>query len=523
MGVVLENTIVELLYVSLLVFWIIYLYFVKDYGYWEERHVPHVPPVFPLGSMSDIVLGRVHWGIAYDKIYKEYANERFVGLIDIRKPCLVVRDPDLIKRIMARDFNHFMDHMVIDIHPNDYLMNHLFHLRGQEWKEMRAKLTPAYTAAKMKMMFFLVKRCSDVLREFLEKSTRENNKLDVKDIFSRYTIDVISSCAFGLDINCLSNKDSEFYKIGLRVMKLDFEMLLKLFIYNSFPILSKFHLFDFIDSKITHFLTDVIRSTIDYREKNNINRYDFLDLLIKLKQNQSILEEGEKDDTYDFARSSKKEGMTVEEITAETFLFFAAGFETTSNTITFCLYELACNYKIQEKLHWEVEEVLERHNNEISYQALQEMTYMDQVINESMRRYPVFPVIFRHCTERYRVPDSNLVIEKDTKIIIPAYSLHHDPEYFPDPYTFDPERFSAKNCKTRHPFVFLPFGDGPRMCIGFRFGLMKVKTALATLLLDYEINITPDTEVPLTFRSSSFTTLPSKPLMLVFNRRDDRV
>uniref|UniRef100_A0A1B6L0T5 Cytochrome P450 n=1 Tax=Graphocephala atropunctata TaxID=36148 RepID=A0A1B6L0T5_9HEMI len=520
MGVLTENTTMEFLYASLLIFWIVYLYFVKDYGYWEERNVLHAAAVFPFGSLSEVVLGTGYWGTAHDRIYRQFGDERFVGLTYIRKPWLLIRDPELIRHILQKDFSHFMDRSFFEVNPKDYMSNHLFSMKGREWKEMRMKLTPAYTAAKMKMMFCLVKKCSHVLRSVMGTMTDENKVIDVKDLLSRFTIDIIASCAFGLEINSLTNKDSEFYKIGQRAMTMDTLVLLKMYVYNAFPIFTKLHWFDFHDSKVKDFLSGVVHSAVEYREKYNITRYDFLNLLIRLRQNQSILEKGERPaDVQDSSKPERREGLTIKEIIAETFLFFTAGYETTSITILFCLYELACNSKIQDTLNCEVEEVLGRYGGDISYRALQEMTYMDQVISESMRRYPVLPELFRDCTEDYKIPDSSLVIEKDLKVVIPVYSLHHDPKYFPDPYTFNPDRFSPENCKKRHPYVYLPFGEGPRNCIGLRFGLMKVKAALATLVLDYQISVTPETEVPLKLKGNSFTTLPSKPLMLVFTKR----
>uniref|UniRef100_A0A1B6LPA4 Cytochrome P450 n=1 Tax=Graphocephala atropunctata TaxID=36148 RepID=A0A1B6LPA4_9HEMI len=521
MGLFIESGCVEILYASLLLFWITYVYFVKHYGYWEERNVPHVPAVFPFGSISDIVLGKRYAGITLDDVYKEFKDERYVGYISIRTPVILIRDPELIRLILTKHFNNFTDHSEVSGHPKEHLMRNLYFLNGQEWRDMRMKISPAYSAANIKMMFFLVKECSEVLRQMVEKYTTENDIVDTKDLLSRYTIDVIAICAFGIEANSISNKDSEFYTVAKKCFELDYFRLLKTFIHCSFPIFQKYHCFNILDSSITKFFSIVVRSSVEFKEKNNICKYDFLDLLVKLRQNQSILEEGERPvDLQDTLSPSRREGMTVEEISAEAFLFFVGAYESTSNTMMYCLYELACNTRIQEKLYCEVVEVLDRHNNDISYQALQEMSYMDQVINESLRHYPPFHSLTRKCTQDYVVPNSNLVIEKGVELVIPLYSLHHDPKHFPDPFTFDPERFNTEDGKKQHPSVYLPFGEGPRMCLGQKYGLMNVKTALATLITDYQFNITPDTDVPIQFNSKTCSTVPSKPLMLIFTRRN---
>lgn len=88
------------------------------------------------------------------------------------------------------------------------------------------------------------------------------------------------------------------------------------------------------------------------------------------------------------------------------------------------------------------------------------------LLAETLRIYPAIPSLNRQCTKDYHIPDTDVVIEKGTKVLISILGLHHDPEYFPEPEKFDPDRFSDENKHNIRPFTYLPFGDGPRNCIG---------------------------------------------------------
>jgi cytochrome P450 family 6 len=208
---------------------------------------------------------------------------------------------------------------------------------------------------------------------------------------------------------------------------------------------------------VSNFFIKVVKDTVSYREKNNYTRKDFLQLLIDLKNNKLAEDEGYKHDG---------DTLSIEEIAAQSFVFFIAGFETSSTTMTFALYELSKHQELQDKVRNEVNTVLAKYGGKITYEAIQEMKYMDQVINETLRKYPPLPLLTRKCVRDYKIPGTDLIIEKGTGILIPVLGIHYDKEYYPDPEKFDPERFTEENKKSRHHYAHLPFGEGPRICIG---------------------------------------------------------
>lgn len=125
--------------------------------------------------------------------------------------------------------------------------------------------------------------------------------------------------------------------------------------------------------------------------------------------------------------------------------------------MTFCTYELALNQDIQDRLREEIEEVLENHNGKVTYDAIAEMKYLDMVLNETLRRYPVIDSHLRKSVKEFKIPNSDLVIPPGVAILIPVVGIHNDEKYYKNPEKFDPERFTDDNVKNRVPYSYMPF------------------------------------------------------------------
>jgi cytochrome P450 family 6 len=179
--------------------------------------------------------------------------------------------------------------------------------------------------------------------------------------------------------------------------------------------------------------------TFDYREKNKVQRNDFVSLLLGLKEN-----------------------FTKTELASEGMLMYAGGFETSSTLMSFTLYEIALNEEIQDRLRDEILSGVEENGGKINYEILNGLKYLDMVVSESLRKYPPIPDQIRQCTKDFKVPGTDLVIEKGFNVQIPTFSIQHDEKYWDEPEKFDPERFNEENVKKIVPFTYLPFGEGPR-------------------------------------------------------------
>ncbi|XP_044740005.1 probable cytochrome P450 313a4 [Chrysoperla carnea] len=216
--------------------------------------------------------------------------------------------------------------------------------------------------------------------------------------------------------------------------------------------------------------------------KNVINNNE----LINVKAiNSNVYKKPFLDYLMDFTKNNSN--FTEEQLRNETNLMIFAGYETTAISLSYVLLHLAVYKDIQTKLYNEILEVVGDINvDSINVDDLPRLKYMDMVLKESMRIISTIPVISREASKDIKI--GNYTIPKGTNILIPIFTIHRNPEYWENPLKFDPERFTAENIKNRHPYVYIPFGAGPRNCIGGRYAWIFMKTTLVALLSRYEFH-----------------------------------
>lgn len=492
----------------------LYIYFKHKFTYWEKRGVLYLKPSFPLGNCKDLVLMRKSFGETYTELYKKLTRNKFGGIYLMHRPQLMIRDPDLIKAVLVKDFDHFHDHGFAFDEKIDPLSGSLFMLSGSKWRELRAKLSPTFTSGKIKMMFHTVIKCGMELKEHLEKPADQGDMVEFRDVFAKYSTDIIASCAFGIECNCLKNPDAEFRKWGRRVLEPTFDAIVRGLLYLLVPSVPMSLGIANTPNDITTFFRTLVHETVKFREQHSVNRNDFLQLLIRLKNKESL-----ESDTSTEDCDGNSAGMTMDEVAAQVFIFFVAGFETSSTTMSFCLYELALNPDIQQRVQDEIDNVLQKHDGEITYEAIQEMEYLDKTVAETLRKYPPLTFLNRECNKDYPIPGTHVTVEKGIHIVIPVEAIHHDPQYFPEPDRFDPERFSEEAKSSRHHYVYLPFGEGPRICIGMRFGLIQTKVGLVSVLSNYEVSVCEKTSIPLKIDPKQFLNTPTGGIWLQIRSR----
>lgn len=453
--------------IALIIIFFVSLYFygTRNHSYWKERGVVHESPVPLFGThMSRFLMKKSIAQFAAD-VYWKHPNERFVGGYLACIPTLVIRDPDLVKHIIVTDFKHFYARGFTPAHKwMEPLLRNLFFADGDLWRLLRQRMTPAFTSGKLKAMFPLVIERAERLQTRTLAAASSGHTLDARDLMARYTTDFIGACGFGLDADSLNDEDSEFRKLGAKILNPTTKRALVSIFKTIFPSVFKYNKLlgqDLEDDILS--LTKQIREQRGYKPSG---RNDFIDFLLEWQQKGKVtvesLEKLKADGTPETVDLELDDIM----VAAQAFIFFVAGFETSSSATSFTLHQLAYNPEVQKKAQADIDRVLAKNNGKLSYDAIKEMTYLEWVFMEGMRIFPSSGFLMRQCVKKYTIPGTDVTIDAGVKITIPIQAIQNDPLYFDNPSEFRPERFSPQEVAERHKFVYLPFGDGPRVCIG---------------------------------------------------------
>ncbi|XP_013415692.1 cytochrome P450 3A29 [Lingula anatina] len=594
------------------------------------------------------------WTKQYGKVYGYYEGST---------PVLVTSDLEILKQVFIKQFSNFHGRKLFPLqpHPDTGRECHMLLTRGDRWKRLRTIINPTFSASKMKQMCPLVNKCVDVFMEKIEEERTNTTDVDLTKLTKRLTMDVISECAFGVEIQCQQQPNHPFLQRSAKLFEIATERPFLLFTAILFPELSRFwwgmhQLMGMFREDAFKWLAQQLEEVINLRRKDqNHRRVDLLQLMIdaekypihELRTSQLTMTSDQSSSTEDKrSRSSSsdfncnrystpngytnghvngyvsehqtlanghtnghlnghlngasnghknglngykngasnghvngitnghvsgvnnghvngtttslnastngineerghpkngvttgphsnvnfdlsdevfdekkptKSGLTKEEIKNQSVLFLLAGYETSNTLMQFLLYELAMNPSIQDKLLAEIDEQYEE--NEVpTYETVTRLIYLDMVISETSRLYPISALfISRRCMESCVV--SGISIPEGVTVQADVWSIHRDPDVWGDnPDTFDPERFSLENKVNRHPLAWIPFGAGPRNCVGMRFALMEMKITLVRMLQKYTINKSVNTPEKLTLREGG-AIVPLEHIVLSMERR----
>ncbi|KAM0046434.1 putative thromboxane-A synthase [Helianthus debilis subsp. tardiflorus] len=464
---------------------------------WGVRKVPG-PPAVPL--LGHLPLLAQHGPDLFAVLANRYGPiYRFhMG----RQPLVIVADAELCREVGIKKFKEIPNRSI----PSPILASPLhrkglFWIRDSRWSTMRNTIVsvyqPSYLAKLVPMM-----------QSFIE-TTSQNIPMDDQDIiFNEFSLkmatDVIGKAAFGFDFglsNSSNHQNNDKHIESFIKQHIYSTTMLKMDLSGSFSIILGL-LLPILQEPVRQILKR-IPYTMDWKiERTNKNLNSQLDQIVvnKMKEEQR----GSKDflSLILNARESEtvsKNLFTPDYISSIAYEHLLAGSATTSFTLSSCVYLISGHPEVEKKLLKEIDEFGPPDQVPTADDLQSRFPYLDQVVKEVMRFYVVSPLIARETSTQVEI--GGYILPKGTWVWLAVGVLAKDPKNFPDPEKFKPERFDP-NCdeeKHRHPYAFIPFGIGPRVCIGQKFSLQEIKLTLIHLYQRYVFRHSPNMESPLEF------------------------
>ncbi|GFR89994.1 cytochrome P450 3A11 [Elysia marginata] len=595
-----------LLIVGVLITYAVYMS--SEHGIFKQLGIPALSPLPVVGNFfQELKLGPFKF---QEEQYKKFKAEKVYGYYSCKTPVLVIRDLDMIRDIMVKHFGSFVNRRVFQL--NEPYTHMLTMIKDDHWKNVRTTVSPTFSTGKLRRMFHHISSSARTLVEHLREKKDRDQAVELKHVASSFTMDVIASTGFGVEVNSLKEERNEFVVKAKKVMDAMGRMVMFTFF---FPFMTgKWDMvgINILPKDATRFFRTFIDETLKTRREFTepppsmtqvvshglSKRNDFLQLLVESEREDNTDNDNmSKDEARELKMSTERKPLSHTDIQVcnvplrqifspplatvlkmdtnsgiqishrtdegifnlqrlhaktqvisplvhdmlyvddcaiiacehdlyqlkdppsaatkrcvlnfftvvksassleiyeegQAIIFLLAGYDTVSSVMSFTLFLLAENPDCCAKLQQEIDDKLGKRLP--TYDNMQDMPYMDMCLNESMRMYPPGFQFDRICNEDVVI--GGVLIPKGMTVAFPMFSIHRDSTIWDDPMTFDPERFAPENRAKRHPYAHLPFGQGPRNCIGMRLALLEIKVALSAVLQEMNPVVCSETTLPI--------------------------
>ncbi|UJR08418.1 hypothetical protein I4U23_012688 [Adineta vaga] len=498
----------------------------RCYFFFKRLGIDGPPPTFFLGNVADFAMTK-RISISIQNWTKQFG--RIYGYFEGHTPVLVVSDPDILDKIFLKHFSKFHSRRQFPLEDRSTRNGvHLFSATGNEWRRQRSIINPTFSPLKIKRMIPMITDCiSNLMMKLEDCIQKEPSGFDVSKLYKSLTMDLIWRCCFGIKTDIQSNPNNPYLLRSQQVFAREnstyLTTLLGIFIPELQPCwLFIHHWFNNIKLKLREYLPmgeQLIADDPSEWLKQNVEQFiekpsddtDEFNLL------RLMLDAAEKQINQMNNTNHDQRTLTINEVKQNIYLFMIAGYETASTALSYVTHVLVTHPEEQKKLQDHIDSFITK-DTILTYELLNKMEYLDWFIRETLRMYPVTPIIInRQCSEEIYLPGLGC-IAAGTKITLDMYNLHYDNDLWGpmDTKIFHPERFATK----RHPLAWVAFGAGPRNCVGMRFALAEIKIAIIGLLQNYTIK--PSTTANEHLELVELVTIAPKELPIRLQRRMDR-
>ncbi|RDD39473.1 Cytochrome P450 3A24 [Trichoplax sp. H2] len=472
--------------------WFFYKAYIKPKRCLKNLGIRGPPPKPILGNLLDCKPALQH--IAQIERQEKYGY--VYGTLFFSIPTIWIGDVDILKSVLIKDFPNFTNHFGIASNLEPF-NKALLELKDSDWKRVRTILVPTFSVSQIKENFSFVDKAGEGIVASLLKAEKEGDSIDLRKVCGNFSMEILLATAAGMEFES-KEQEKKLTAAASQVSSgaAGLMQLLLLFATPLFRILEPLSGGQFMNS--LHYLTDTCRKVIKERRKKMAEgiacRRDLM---------QQMIEAGDSDKLDD------------NEVVAQAVIFLVGGYETTANTLAFATYLLATNPEVQNRLYNEIKTKLSD-ADPLDYDRVADLPYLEMVILETLRIYPPAFRLTRACKNNTTIDGHQ--ISKEAMIAVPVYAIHHDPKLWPNPEQFIPERFAPEEKSKRAACAYLPFGMGPRNCLGMKFALLKIKLALVKVLQSVELTVTEKTDVPLPIKCG-ITMAPANGVHLGCKRR----
>ncbi|XP_022175937.1 cytochrome P450 4C1-like [Myzus persicae] len=362
----------------------------------------------------------------------------------------------------------------------------LFTAPVEKWRKNRRMITPAFNAKLLEQFFPVFNEKNKILIRNVTKELNKTQTFDLWNYIAPAALDTICETTMGYNLDTQSNnKQCEFGEAIVIGSELDALRIYKPWLYPEFAFSMYLRLkgHQKVFETVKKFPLQIIKKkkeefdqiSKDSNDKVGVAKNEdekhsklFLDILFELNNNGGHFSDSD--------------------IRDEVVTMMTGGSETSAITVSFCLLMLAIHQDIQNKVYDEIYDIFGEGDQIVTVEDTRRLVYLEQVIKETLRLYPAGPLILRETQEDLKISSNDYVLPKGTTCVVSIIATHHSPDLYPNPWTFDPDRFSPENVAKRHRYSFIPFSGGPRGCIGSKYAMLSMKVTVSTFLRHFSVH-----------------------------------
>ncbi|XP_050040133.1 cytochrome P450 3A14-like [Dermacentor andersoni] len=498
---------------------------------WRQRHFAYFKALGIPGPEPSLLWGNIreyhetHHHKVLDKWLAKYGDT--FGFYDGDVPFIVTKDLDFLEYILVRNFQNFTDRgrglVMEQSHP--LLGNAIVYAEGTQWRNVRRSLAPGFTPAKLKQMMTSLKNGADIFLDIVGEHADSGREVNVYPIYQRLTMDYVGRAAFGVDFSFQRGPENALAATTKAVLKGIMKGPVHYICQSTSTLGAAVKPLYWINmlfgAYVAIAMTKETAKVIELRRKNpELRKPDVLQNLLDAEyiEDTSKIGNGTSENGKGPVNVFKRRALTTDEVLVSACALFVAGYDTTSTSLSYITFLLAKHPDVQDRVRKEANDALPN-NEDLDYETItRKLPYLNQVINEALRLYPpVLTFVTRKAIEDFEY--NGVRYKAGTCFMSPTLQIHRDARYWPDPLTFNPDRFSPENEGSFRKVAHQPFGVGPRNCIGMRAAQMSLNFTIARLVQHFQLELGPSQgEGSLDMVSRAVVSKPSVGPWIVFRR-----